>query len=81
MNNMNRKFQTGLGILIVAIVFLFILGGDAISLLKSPIELDDILDVDKVAKLKDGDHVILKVKITYEQRSSFLLTTCCRWMK
>ena len=65
MNNMNRKFQTGLGILIVAIVFLFILGGDAISLLKSPIELDDILDVDKVAKLKDGDHVILKVKLTF----------------
>ena len=65
MNNMNRKFQTGLGILIVAIVFLFILGGDAISLLKSPIELSSIMDMDKVEKLKAGDHVILNVKITY----------------
>jgi len=65
MNNMNRKFQTGLVIMIIAIVVLFMLGGDAISLLKAPIELDDIMDVDKVKNLKDGDHVILSVKLTY----------------
>lgn len=66
MNNMNRKFQTGLGILIVAIVFLFILGGDAISLLKSPIELNDIMGAEKVKNLKAGDHVIINVKLAYE---------------
>ncbi len=65
MNNMNRKFQTGLVIMIIAIVVLFMLGGDAISLLKAPIELDDIMDVDKVKNLKDGDHVILSVKLTF----------------
>lgn len=65
MNNMNRKFQTGLVIMIIAIVVLFMLGGDAISLLKAPIELDDIMDVDKVKNLKNGDHVILQVKLTF----------------
>ena len=62
---MNRKFQYGLATIIIAIIVLFIMGKDAVSLLKAPIELDDIMDVDKVKKLKAGDHVILKVKLTF----------------
>lgn len=65
MNNMNRKFQTGLVIMIIAIVVLFMLGGDAISLLKSPVEFTSITDIDKAKNLKAGDHVILNVKLSF----------------
>ncbi len=66
MNNMNRKFQTGLVITIIAIVLLFMLGQDAISMIKSPIELNDIMESEKVKDLKTGDHVIINVKLAYE---------------
>ena len=62
---MNRKFQYGLATIIIAIIVLFIMGKDAVSLLKEPVKLNDIMDYDKVEKLKAGDHVIVDVKMSY----------------
>ena len=62
---MNRKFQYGLATIIIAIIVLFIMGKDAVSLLKEPVKLNDIMDYDKAEKLKAGDHVIVDVKMSY----------------
>ena len=62
---MNRKFQYGLATIIIAIIVLFVMGKDAVSLLKEPVKLNDIMDYDKVEKLKAGDHVIVDVKMSY----------------
>ncbi|MBR6476490.1 MAG: hypothetical protein IKS98_13745 [Lachnospiraceae bacterium] len=71
---MNRKFQYGLATIIIAIIVLFVMGKDAVSLLKEPVELDGILDIDKVKNLKAGDHVILKVKLNEGEIASVYTT-------